>query len=328
VQPPQRPASALRENANLPIAVPAVNEVAGQEQNRHPTVRDVDRLVANHPTALTHPDLTPVLEIPALGEPAATLAVTGVIAKRGRLFAMGDPSALINLMLRYPGNRSFAKHLVTYLVDRDDWGERGGKLYLVANDFRQRGHYGGSAGPARQLRDALASVREALEGAHTDWLPRTAVLALAAIALAVALVWSLEHALRLYRRYLPRYAHATPLVGQGGIAGRAAVLAAPGTDRALVLSEMRSALAEALSERLSIDARAHSARLVELVAARGALGETGQMRLRELFSELDRAHAALAANRRLSMPERRVVELHQKMMEILAEIEERREPRG
>jgi len=324
VQAPLRPASTLRQNANLPIAVPAVQEVAGQEQNRHPTVRDVDRLVTNHPTALTHPDLTPVLEIPALGEPAGTLAVTGVIAKRGRLFAMGDPSVVINLMLRYPGNRSFAKHLARYLVDRDDWGERGGKLYIVANVFRQRGHFGGDAGPMRQVRDALAGLREALGAAHDEGLPRTAALALAAVALAFALVWGLEHALRLYRRYVPRYALGMPLVGQGGVAGRAAVLAAPGTDRALVLGEMRSAVAEALAERLAVDPRAHTHRLVELVAAHGVLGEAGIRSLRGLLSELDRAHAALAANQRLSMPERRVVALHQKMMEILAEIDQRK----
>jgi hypothetical protein len=323
VQAPLRPAATLRNNPDLPLAVPSVQEVAGQEQNRHPTVRDVDRLVTNHPTALTHPDLTPVLEIPAIGEPTATLAVTGVIAKRGRLFAMGDPSALINLMLRYPGNRAFAKHLTTYLVDRDDWGERGGKLYIVTNDFRQRGHFGGEEGAGQKLRDAVSGLDDALRSAHESGLPRTAALVLAAIALAFALVWALEHALRIYRRYVPRYALATPLVGQGGVAGRAAVLSAPTTERALVLSELRSALAEALAERLDVDPRAASSRLVEAVAARKVLDDAGVSALRKLFSELDQALTALSENRRLSVPERRVVALHQKMMEILSQIEQR-----
>ncbi len=106
---PLRPAQTLRANPDLAIAVPAVQSVAGVEQNRHPVVAGVERLVTNHPTALLHPNLTPVLEIPAIGEPNATLAVTGVIANRGRLFVMGDPSTLINLMLRYLGNRAFAK---------------------------------------------------------------------------------------------------------------------------------------------------------------------------------------------------------------------------
>jgi hypothetical protein len=87
---------------------------------------------------------------------------------------------------------------------------------------------------------------------------------------------------------------------------------------------MRSAIAEALAERLTVDPRAHTNRLVDLVRARGVLGEASLRGLRELLSELDRAHAALAANQRLSMPERRVVALHQKMMEILSEIDERK----
>jgi hypothetical protein len=324
VEAPLRPALMLRNSPNLPLAVPVVQEVAGQEQNRHPTVRDVERIVTNHPTALVHPDLTPVLEIPAVGEPNATLAVTGVIGKRGRLFAMADPSVFINLMLRYPGNRAFARHLVQYLVDRDDFSERGGKLYVLANGIEQRGHYGGAPGPAREAREALDSVREALEDARENGISGPVALGLAALALALALVWALEHALRAYRRYLPRYALASPLVAQGGVAGRAAVLAAPTTDRALVLAEIRSALVEGLAERLGVDARASSARLADEVGARGVLGPQAMGGLRELLRELDRGQAFLAQNRRLRLPEARLVALHQKMMEILSEIDQRR----
>ena len=139
VRAPSTPAKMLRDNPNLAIAEPAVQIVAGQEQNRHPITQNVDSVVTNHPTALTHPNLTPVLTIAARGEPDATLAVTGIIVNRGRLFAMGDPSAFINLMLRYPGNRKFAEGLLTYLVEPDSWGERGGKLYFVTNHFSAEG---------------------------------------------------------------------------------------------------------------------------------------------------------------------------------------------
>ena len=64
VEAPRNPAQALRDNQNLAIAVPAVEQVAGQEQNRHPVVAGVDRVVTNHPTALVHPNLTQVLKIP------------------------------------------------------------------------------------------------------------------------------------------------------------------------------------------------------------------------------------------------------------------------
>jgi hypothetical protein len=323
VEAPLRPALMLRNSPNLPIAVPVVQEVAGQEQNRHPTVRDVDRIVTNHPTALMHPDLTPVLEIPAVGEPNATLAVTGVIGKRGRLFAMGDPSVFINLMLRYPGNRAFARHLVQYLVDRDEWGERGGKLYVLSNAITQKGQFGGVPGPAREAREALDGLREALREAHESGLSGPIALGLSALALALALVWALEHALRAYRRYVPRYALGAPLVAQGGIAGRMAVLAAPTTDRALVLAELRSALVEGLAERLGVDPRAASSRLADEVAARSVLGPTGLQNLREVLREVDRAQGFLAQNRRLRMPEPRLVELHRKMLEILAEIDQR-----
>jgi hypothetical protein len=72
-----------------------------------------------------------------------------------------------------------------------------------------------------------------------------------------------------------------------------------------------------------VDPRAASSRLVEAVAAQGMLGPAGVSSLRQLLSELDQAQTALAENRRLFVPERRVVALHQKMMEILTEIEQR-----
>jgi hypothetical protein len=324
VEAPLRPAQVLRGNNNLPIALPVLQEVAGQEQSRHPTMRDVDRIVTNHPTALTHEKLTAVLEIPAIGEPNATLAVTGVIEKRGRIFAMGDPSAVINLMLRYPGNRAFAKHLVEYLVDRDEHNEHPGKLYIVTNAFRQRGHYGGAAGPLRELADIATGLRDGLRAADEGGLSGTLTIVLAALALAVTLVWTLEYALRTYRRYVPRYALEAPLATQGGVAGRAALLAAPATDRALVLAEIRSALAEALAERLGTDARAGATRLLEQVKAREVLGQRRILELFELLTELDRGIAELGSGKKLRIGTLRVVKLHEKMMEILAEIDQRK----
>jgi hypothetical protein len=324
VEAPLRPAQMLRGNSNLPLAVPVLQEVAGQEQSRHPTMRDVDRIVTNHPTALTHQKLTPVLEIPALGEPNATLAVTGVIERRGRVFAMGDPSVLINLMLRYPGNRTFAKHLVQYLLERDERADQSGKLYIVTNGFRQRGHFGGAAGPLRELADTFGGIRDALRSAGETGLPGTVAIVLAAVALAVTLAWALEYALRSYRGYVPRYAVPTPLLGQGGVAGRAALLAAPQTDRALVLAEIRSALAEALSERLGTDARAAAPRLVEEVKARQVLDPARILELSALLTELDRGILKLGSGQKLKLAPARVVELHRKMMDILAEIDQRK----
>jgi hypothetical protein len=213
---------------------------------------------------------------------------------------------------------------VRYLVEKDEWGERGGKLYIVANDFRQRGHFGGVSGVTREIRDAFDALRDALREAHESGLSGGFSLVLAGIALAMSLVWAFGHALRVYRRYVPRYAVATPLVAQGGAVGRAAVLAAPSTDRALVLAEIRSALVEALSERLDVDPRAASPRLVAEVEQKGVLGTEGIHALRALLLELDRGLQHLATRQRLKVTPAHVEVLHQKMMEILSEIDQRR----
>lgn len=251
VQAPLRPAAALRDRPALALAVPAVQAVAGQEQNRHPIVAEVDRIVTNHPSALTNPNLTPVLTIPALGEPDAILALTGVIAGRGRLFAMSDPSVLINSMLRYPGNRAFAAGLVDYLVEDDSWGARGGTLYIVANRFDQAGHYGSSSGMSG-VRQAATDAAEALSLWHREGLPPALALALGALAALAALGWVGLASLRRQRPPLPRHATAPPLLAHGGLAGRAAVLAAPSTDRALVVSELHSLLREELALRAGL----------------------------------------------------------------------------
>ena len=81
---PLDPKNPLRENPNLPIAVP----VAAPDGRAHPVVAGVDRVVTNHPTGLeTDPGLhlTTVLELPAVTEPPTALALIGVI---------GDASAV------------------------------------------------------------------------------------------------------------------------------------------------------------------------------------------------------------------------------------------
>ncbi|MEO8905356.1 MAG: DUF4350 domain-containing protein [Polyangiaceae bacterium] len=323
VEAPRHPAQSLRDNPDLAIAVPAVEQVAGQEQNRHPVVAGVDRVVTNHPTALVHPNLTQVLKIPALGEPDATLAVTGIIAKSGRLFAMGDPSVVINEMLRYPGNRAFASGLIKYLVENDAGASRGGKLYLVANDFGQRGHFGGTRGALGELSnlwDGLAAFTSDLE---KNGLPGTLALALAVLAAAGAFVWALTYSSRLYRRSIPRYAMAPPLLAQGGLAGRVAVLSAPTTNPALLLLELRSALSEALCAALGLPRLSSAEQIIAQLSQKQLLDAEQVEETKGLFRDLGAAQGALLSGRRMKLARTRVAALGRKVMEILAEIEQR-----
>lgn len=316
---PSVPASQLRGNPNFAIAVPATQQVAGVEQGRHPVVVQVQQLVTNHPAAFTHPNLTPVLKIPAKGEPDATLAVTGIIVNRGRLFAMADPSATINLMLRYPGNRAFAEGLVDYLVEDDSWGQRGGKLYVVANDFRQRGAYGGGTSFGREVAEQLEGFQELVASMHDDGLPDLLAVLFAVVAGIAAVGWTASSSLKVYRRSPPRYAAAQPLVAQGGVAGRAAVLGAPTTHRALALLELKSALEEGLAQRLGLPPNAGPAAIVAEAERRGALSARGLAELRRVFAELTRAESAVAASQPLRVTHESVEKTRRAVLAILSE---------
>jgi hypothetical protein len=323
VEAPRSPAQSLRDNPNLAIAVPAVEQVAGQEQNRHPVVAAVDRVVTNHPTALVHPNLTQVLKIPALGEPDATLAVTGIIAKSGRLFAMGDPSVVINEMLRYPGNRAFASGLLKYLIENDAGVSRGGKLYIAANDFAQKGHFGGTRGVLGELSNLSDTLKEFTSDLEKNGLPRILALSLAVLASAGALSWAIHFSARRYQRSVPRYALAPLLIAQGGLAGRAAVLSAPSTDPALVLLELRAALSEALSQRLGLPRLASPEQIMAELARRGLFDAARVREISEAFRALGQAQGPLLARKRMKLASDRLHGLARKVLEILDEIEQR-----
>jgi hypothetical protein len=313
---PLRPAASLRDNPAFALAVPAVQSVAGQEQNRHPIVAEVDRVVTNHPSAITNPNLTPVLTIPALGEPDATLAVTGVIKGKGRLFAMADPSAVMNLMIRYPGNRAFARGLVDYLVEDDGAAiPRGGSLYLLANRFDQAGRNSKGDLLSGGLSQLATTTTETLAGWHRDGLPAPVALSLGALSALVALSWVGLAALRRHRPAPPRHASATPLLAQGGLPGRAAVLAAPSTDRALVVHELDSLLREELARRAGLAPTAAPETALQALQARGldaALAARAQQLLRAARPALDalvkRTPSRLTAGQ-VAAHERRVNEL-------------------
>jgi hypothetical protein len=320
IQAPLRPAESLRENPNLAIASPAVQAVAGQEQNRHPIVARVERLVTNHPTALTHPNLTPVLTIAAVGEPDAALAVTGIIAGRGRLFAMGDPSAVMNLMLRYPGNRAFAGGLVDYLVEDDSWGRRGGKLYVLSNRFSQAGRFAKARGLAGQMTEAADGAREALDAWHDEGIPAWLALALAVIAAAAGLAWALFYALRSYRQLAPRYASPTPPLMQGGLPGRAAVLGADTTDRALVLVELDGLFADELAVRAGLPPGSSAEQSLAVLGERGARASV-LLRARGLLVQGRNARTAILSRQPSRLRAGQVAEHERALSQLLLELD-------
>lgn len=268
---PRKPAELLRNNPQLPLAEPA---------GAHPVVTDVSRVVTNHPTGLAHPNLSPVLKIRAAGdEPEVAVAVAGTVGQ-GRFLAVGDPSIVINSVLRYAGNKTFARGLVHYAIDSDTWGKRGGRLFIAAGAFEQKGAFGSE-------RDALSEWLHDLEGLldqiRREGLP--AILAWgASIALGLALVvWVGSRAGRLHRPIIPRFVRRIPAIAQGGVAGHAAVIAAPHATRILAVLELKSALEEHLTTQVGLAKVPGQQELLSLVSAANLLDTEGLHTLRRVL---------------------------------------------
>jgi hypothetical protein len=324
---PARPALTLRDNPELAIATPTVEVVAGAERGRHPVAARVDQVVTNHATGLAHPELTPILEVQSLDSRPVPFAVTGIIGSRGRLLAVGDPSIFINLMLRYPGNRAFAEGVIDYLVGADDWGARGGRLFVLSNEFRQTGRYGGGTGLLDDLGDKARELGEDLRGWHEEGVPEAAAWGLAGL-LAVALAsWFVAHAARLHQALSPRFARAVPEVAQGGVSGRAHVLAAPTTRRSLALIELKVALHEGLAELLGVRGNETAERLLELCQERALVDKVDLEALRRLLRRLREIEQALALGGADKIGESEMNRLHAESMRLIAVVHASEEAR-
>ncbi len=285
---PRRPAESLRQNPQLALAEPA---------SAHPVVVDVSRVVTNHPTGLTHPQLSPVLHIRAAqGDPPVDVAVAGAVGQ-GRLLAVGDPSIVMNSMLRYAGNKAFARGLVRYAVDHDAWGNRGGKIYVAAGQFEQKGSFGGGEDWLASLASQLRAFKDGLEALRTGGMSAMVAYALA-VALGLALVvWVGSRAGRLHKPTMPRFVRGVPAVAHGGVAGHAAVIAAPQTSRVLAVLELKSALEEQLTTLLGLARVPSHAELLSVVGQRGFLDAEGVHTLRRLLLRMSNVETMVVYQR-------------------------------
>lgn len=317
VPPPARPLYALRGRPELAIAMPAVEMVAGVERGRHPIAAEVEQVITNHPRGLEHPDLTPVLEIPAADGFPVPFAVTGIIANRGRMLVAGDPSIFINLMLRYPGNRRFAEGVIDYLVADDEAAPRGGRLFLLTNDFRQTGRFGGGSHWQDDLRERLHELEDEVEHWREHGVPEGIAWVLAWLVAIACGGWLLSHAVRGYRARVPRFARRAPIAALGGVAGRAAVLAAPSTAAVLPLLELKLALQEALGRRLRAPGPVALERLPQQCRAERVLSPEDCDLLQRLATRLAQVERSVVRNSPIKIRERELVQLHSEVVGLL-----------
>jgi hypothetical protein len=319
VPPPSRPVAALRNRPALAIAEPVVDVVAGHNSGPHPVVAHVQQLVTNHPTGLRHPALSPVLKIRAIGEPDVIVAVAGQVGK-GRLFAMSDPSAVINQMLRYPGNRAFVAGLSRYLVDDDGATRRQGRLFVVTNRFGEEGAFGGQGGLRKDLDSLRKSLKDAFDDARRDGFPPWAHLVIAAAAALGLATWVARASARPYQSPLPRYARPTPLVSQGGVAGRFAVIAAPSSPRSLALLELKSALYEALQPRLGYSSEPVPDAFARMVLKAGSLHEGQYAALKDVLASMAAVESAVVAGRPIRVSQSELARAAAVVHDVLARV--------
>ncbi len=168
----------VARNPALAVASPATKRNDDGTWIRHPTTDGIREVITNHAVALSHPELTPLLEVETT-KGRKTLAATGVIEGKGRLVAVGDSSLFINLMLRYPGNRKLLAQLARYLLERDADGAPG-KLYLLSGHFEQKGSFGPSR-PSEEIAQRVRHLREELERIRREGLPGQVASFLAAL---------------------------------------------------------------------------------------------------------------------------------------------------
>jgi len=310
------PRESLGQNPNLAVARPSGSS-APPEASLHPLLLGVDRVVLNHPTVLVHTGLTPILEIPSERGPNPAVAITAVVGgeKRGRILMMSDPSSVINLMLRYPGNRAFAEGIVRYLAEGSS-GATTGTLYLLANDFAERGSFGKPDGPLSELGRTLGQALPPLSGPfpRPHLLVVAALLALTVLALARTLLFqgSLPR--------LPRYTRPLSLMAQAGWPGRAAVLTAATTSAALPILELRLGLERHLAKLLRQPAGTPLPLLLEALSAREAIDGGTALRLKGLLAEFGEAERAVVSRRHLRRSRARLLKLNNEVLDILERI--------
>lgn len=282
---PSQPSQMLRNNPALPLAEPA---------SAHPTVADVQRVALNHPSALRHPNLSPVLRIRTTQGDDAIVAVAGTV-QRGRFLAVSDASVVIDDMLRYGGNRAFAQGAIRYAVDEDSWGKRGGTLYIATGAFEQKGHFGEEDGVASSLDEAFRSVADFGRSVRQDGLPTSAIYVASLVLALLVVVWVARRSANRYRHRDPAYTARTPLLQQGGVAGKHALLTSGFAPRLLVALEWKLALEAELRWIFGASAVPPTASVPDELVARGLLAPSRQSELRSLLLELSRAETRLLA---------------------------------
>jgi hypothetical protein len=136
-------------------------------------------------------------------------------------------------------------------------------------------------------------------------------------------VWTTTVSSRVYRRRPPTFARSIPLVAQGGVAGRLAVLSAPTTPRALAVMELKSALEEGVAHELGLGAPLSPPALLDEVKQNKALDERGQRSLKDALLEMSSLETTVLARQPGNVSRQDVLRLARLVFGLLGAVRER-----
>lgn len=312
------PSQTLGNRPHLPIATPS---------SYHPTVVDVDHVVLNHASCIDHPDLSSVLEVETRSGEKKPVAVAGAVGK-GRLLAVADSSVFVDGMLRFPGNKTFARAVVRYAVEDDVWGKRQGRLLILTESLTQVGVFGQASAATAFFEEATRGLREVLQTLRAEGLSGIPAVAVAVLAALGCVMWVARRAAKPHTPQLPRFLVPVSALGRGGQPGHVSTLVAKTTPRTLALLEHKVAFEEKLAAWLGLpevpkaSGGTHSPlppqpELLEMLRARGA-SATHLAELRPLLFRLSQAETwLLSRGRAPTVTEGEVVSISERLEALL-----------
>lgn len=266
----------------------------------------VDALVTNEPVVLRHPRLSPVFSLSR--EPTQGVVLAGQVG-RGRLVVGGDPSVLINSMLRFSGNRQFAANLLTYLASQPR-----GRVHLLHGRFSARGTYEGGRGRRRSPLKAFSkSLDESLlrVGRVFD---DPSLLRLT--SLFAALVAAMAMALKLWGpRPSDRFGPTAPAGPLAGVATKVLLFGRNGANLLYPTLVLRRLFERALLRALELQPPTDVARVI--ARAEHRLDAAQLAALRAVLVELDQIASDAEDKPSLKVSPRRFVSLWRRISAIL-----------
>ena len=270
----------------------------------HPLGEGIDQLVTNEPVTLFHPRLSPVFALTSDEHSGVVLA--GQVG-RGRLVISGDPSVLINTMMRFPGNRHFARNLLTQLA-----GRPGGRVHLVHSSFVARGVYHGrrAQGPVREV---VQSVNDALER-----LGRLAAEPTPAriLALLLATVAALALGFRIWgNKPSDRFGPTAPAGAVASVAEKVAIFSGGGANLFYPALIAKRHLDRTLLRAVGLKPPANLTQILDRAGDRLTVAQRDE--LRSVLIELDTLGSAANDSGSVRVPAQRFLSLWRRINAIL-----------